>query len=498
VTYEEIVRGLRDSTFELQNEGRQVRAGLKAEQDTAAIIERYAWLYSEEALAALDAGAGEEHKRVRGTILWGIVERRTAAQDDRLTTFYASAVADVRLGGASVEQMPFYSAMAQGAREADPARREALGEATYAVMEQADVLAMEWNATVMEVLRELGYDSYIGLWSQLKELDYAPLRTELERVADAAVGLYRAWVEARMEAAGHRFGECPQSHMSFIRGLPEHDPAFTVERFEPAMRRTFEALGLPLFEAPTIHIDLDERPAKNPRASVWVPEAGREVHLLMRPQGGNHDYSAFLHESGHALHFGLTDPAIGWPLANLSRSMAYPELWSFLAERIGHEPEWIAQVTGVSASEAERISADLVGVDLMLFMRYVGKLACELDLYAGDPLDAARGQALFASVPSTRTGFVYDPRAWQFDRDPGFYSADYLRAWLAQAELEQRLRDRFGDRWWASREAGEWLRAEWRRGCEPEAEEIVAEMGGSPWSGAALLRRLELRLEAVA
>src|SRR5205085_1497333 len=136
-----------------------------------------------------------------------------------------------------------------------------------------------------------------------------------------------------------------------------------------------------------------------------------------------------------------------------------------------------------------RISADLVGVDLMLFMRYVGKLACELDLFAGDPLDVSRGRGLFASEPSARTGFVYDPRAWQFDRDPGFYSADYLRAWLAEAELDRWLRRRYGERWWATREAGEWLREQWRRGWAPEAEDIVAETGGRPFSGDALLER---------
>jgi hypothetical protein len=492
VTYDDIVKGLRDSTYELQNEGRRVRAGLKEEQETAAIIERYAWLYSDEALAAVDPSVGEEQERVRATVLQGIVERRTAAQDDRLTSFYASARA--RVDG---EEVPFYTAVAQMAREPDPARREALGEGTYAVMEEADQLALERNATVAAVLRELGYESYVRFWSELKQLDYPRLRTELERVGDAARDLYRGWVEPRMRAAGHGFGETPQSHMSFIRGLPEHDPAFTVSRFEPAMLATFAALRLPLFEAPTIHIDLEDRPAKNPRASVWVPEAGREVHLLMRPQGGNHDYSAFLHESGHALHYGLADPGIGWPLANVSRSMAYPELWSFLAERIGHEPEWISASTGVSAAEAERVSADLVGVDLMLFMRYVGKLGCELDLYAGDALDVVRGRRLYALLPALRSGFVYDPRAWQFDRDPGFYSADYLRAWLAQAELELVLRERFGPRWWATAEAGAWLQQQWRRGCEPEAEELVAEMGGKPWSGDALLRRLEQRLGAV-
>ncbi len=492
MTYDQIVQGLRDSTYELQNEGRLVRAGLKAEQDTASIVERYAWLYSEEALdvvAGHDAGRDEERKRVRAALLQGIVERRSAAQADRLTTFYANAEAPV--GG---ERVPFYTAQAQLAREPGPGRREALGEGTAVVMAGADELQLQVEATVQEVIRGFGMGGYTAFWSALKEVDYGRLRDELVRVAVAAEGRYRPWVETRMEAAGHAYGDCPQWHLSFIRGLAEHDGAFLRERFEPAMRRTFDGLGLELFSAPSIHLDLADRPAKNPRASVWVPEAGREVHLLVRPSGGSGDYAAFLHESGHALHFGLSDVTIGWPLANLGRSMAYAELWSFLFERIGHDPAWIAEATGVGDADAERIATDLTGVDLMLFMRYVSKFTAELELYAGDPLDAARGRRIYASMTTARTGFRYDPRAWQFDRDPGLYSADYLRAWLAEAALDQRLRERFGERWWAEPEAGAWLREQWRRGSEPEAEEAVEEVGGRPWSGDALLERLERRL----
>jgi len=361
-------------------------------------------------------------------------------------------------------------------------------------MARAEDLNLELNATVLQVIHDQGFGGYLPFWSSLKEIDYAPLEEELVRVADAASGRYRSWVQPRMEAAGRAFGACPQAHMPYFRALREHDAAFVKERFEPAMRHTFEKLGLELFSAPTIHIDLTERPSKNPRASVWVAEAGREVHLLTRPSGGNSDYSAFLHEAGHALHYGLTDPGIGWPLANQGRSMAYTELWSFLFERIGHDPVWIAEATGVSDADAERIAADLTGVDLMLFTRYVGKLTSELELFAGDPLDAGRGRRLYAEGLTSRTGFRYDPRAWQFDRDPGFYSADYLRAWMAEASVEQRLRERFGERWWATVEAGEWLRGQWRRGSQPDAEETVAEMGGKPWSGDALLAVLERRL----
>ncbi len=490
--FETIVRGLRDSNYELNNESRLVRAGLKAEQNTAAIVERYAWLYSPEALAEVDAAAGEAEKRVYVALLQGLIERRTAAAQDRLLGFYARAEAQV--GG---EKVQFFTALARLAVEPEPKRREEIGEALSRVIEEADELTLEINRTAMTVLREQGHESYIRFWSELKQVDYSALQSELERVRTAAAPLYRGWIEPRLERCGHGFGSTPQFHQPYLRGLAEHDLVYTKERFEPTMRTTFARLGLELFRSPAIHLDLSDRPGKNPRASVSVPEAGREVHLLVRPAGGNHDYAAFLHEAGHALHFGLTDPQIGWPLANLSRSMAYPELWSFLIEGIGRDPLWLQEALGVPAEHVQTIAADLTGVHLMMFTRYTAKLAYELELFGGDPLDRERGRRLYHELPSRTTGFAYDERWWQYDRDDAFYSADYLRAWLAQADVERRLRQRFGERWWADPAAGAWLQRQWSRGCEPEAEETVAELGGRPGSGEALLAMFRERLEGV-
>lgn len=488
MTFDEVVQGLARANYELQTEGRLVRAGEKTELESAAIVERWAWLYGPEALAAAE-GPGEARLRVRHALQQGLIERRTAPLNDRLETAFASA--QLRVGD---QDVAFYSAQAQMARESDAARREALGEAVAGFEESMESDLLELAAMTGDAIGEFGFDSYLDFWQDQKGVDYASLRAEVSSVAESARKLYQAWVGARMEEFGRDFGTCPQWHLSFIRGLRQHDSAFTPEAFEPAMRRTAERLGLPLFSAASIHIDLEDRPAKNPRASVWVPDAGREVHLLTRLGGGNADYSAFLHESGHALHFGLCDPALGWPLTNLGRSMAYAELWSYLYEHIGHDPAWVSEATGVAAADAERISADLTGVDLMMFTRYAGKLEYELDLYSGDPLIPERGRSLYRERLSARTGFAYDPRPWQVDRDPGFYSADYLRAWLAQAALEERLREAFGEHWWGNPEAGEWLRSRWRMGWMPEAEEVVQEMGGVPWSGAALLRTFAERL----
>ena len=43
--------------------------------------------------------------------------------------------------------------------------------------------------------------------------------------------------------------------------------------------------------------------------------------------------------------------------------------------------------------------------------------------------------------------------------DAGFYSADYLRAWIRSAQLRSYLEREIGDEWWASAETGERLRA---------------------------------------
>jgi hypothetical protein len=52
----------------------------------------------------------------------------------------------------------------------------------------------------------------------------------------------------------------------------------------------------------------------------------------------------------------------------------------------------------------------------------------------------------------------------------------------------------FGERWWANAEAGHWLRDQWRKGSIPEAEEVVAAVGGKPWSGDALIGAVRDRL----
>ena len=64
--------------------------------------------------------------------------------------------------------------------------------------------------------------------------------------------------------------------------------------------------------------------------------------------------------------------------------------------------------------------------------------------------------------------------------DSGFYSADYLRAWIRSAQLRQSLIRDAGEDWWRRPETGERLRDLFREGTRPTSEEIAARIGYEP------------------
>jgi len=83
------------------------------------------------------------------------------------------------------------------------------------------------------------------------------------------------------------------------------------------------------------------------------------------------------------------------------------------------------------------------------------------------------------------------PRAtWLDDVDEGFYVACYLRAWALETHWRRALRERFGERWFESREAGRWLAELWRQGQRLDAEELLADRLGEELDFAVLAAEL--------
>ena len=64
--------------------------------------------------------------------------------------------------------------------------------------------------------------------------------------------------------------------------------------------------------------------------------------------------------------------------------------------------------------------------------------------------------------------------------DAGFYSADYLRAWIRAAQVRAHLRREVGREWWRLEGTGTLLRELFREGTRPTTEEIADRIGYDP------------------
>jgi hypothetical protein len=74
--------------------------------------------------------------------------------------------------------------------------------------------------------------------------------------------------------------------------------------------------------------------------------------------------------------------------------------------------------------------------------------------------------------------------------DAGFYSADYLRAWIRSSQLRTYLVREIGEDWWRNPKTGDFLREVWREGTKPSSEEIAARMGFAPLDTSPLVAEL--------
>jgi hypothetical protein len=275
-----------------------------------------------------------------------------------------------------------------------------------------------------------------------------------------------------------------------MRRLSPLEATYTKERATEVCLATLLQLGFDLQRQPNIKLDLDDRPQKSPRACVIASDPPKVVHLITRAQGGLHDYQAFLHEAGHALHYGGVDPSLPYTFRRISRDHALTEIYSYIVEAISMEPEWHQQHFGLSDTEAETNAEATVFLEALLFRRYEAKLRFELDFWTRFPSDGGTPDGYSENLTAA-TSIAYRRDAYLSDMDAGFYSADYLRAWVRSAQLNQHLRNEIGADWWRNPKTGDLLRDLFREGTKPSSEEIAGRLGFDPLDMKPLLHELQ-------
>jgi hypothetical protein len=470
--------------YERAEEARAVRVGEKETSEQAEIVARYADLFSREQHESLrdeeDAATGDERERLyrlREACLGGIVVAELAERFDRFENEFLAARVDFR-----GESLPLRSAQAMLAILDDYGDRNELGDLAADASARFNDDRQELMAAAETLDAELSGDpDPIGRSARRKAIDIGALSDALGRAAreqDESYGpLRERWLD-RILGEEHE-AEPASYHVSYLRRLSPLADTYTKERAVPVCLESLSRLGFDLAADEHIRLDLDDRPQKNPRACVIASDPPEVVHLITRAQGGLHDYQGLLHEAGHALHYAGVDPALPYTFRRLSRDHALTEIYSFLLESVSREPGWHAEHFDLSAGEAEENAEATRFLDVLLFRRYAAKLDYELELWA-DFEHAPDYAPKYAERLRAATGFRYRPDGYLADMDDGFYSADYLRAWIRAAQLRAYLRETIGSDWWERSETGDFLRGLFAEGTRPSSEDVPARIGFEP------------------
>jgi hypothetical protein len=480
--------------YERSEEWRAVRVGEKEVSEQAEIVRRYADLFSRDQLEALreteEAADGDEREalyRLRKTCESGLIAAQLAEREDELENRFLAE--RVTFKG---EEMPLRNAQAKLAVLPGYAEREELGRI------QAEASA-RFNPDRLELMRageELAADlSGIQDAVERNEEEKGISLYELSRVLHDASGAATAsYATLRERWFAHLLGDdredVPSSyHTAWMRRLSPLASTYTKERATEVCLQTLAALGFDLTAQPNIRLDLDDRPQKSPRACVIASNPPTIVHLITRAQGGLHDYQSFLHEAGHALHYGGCDPQLPYVFRRISRDHALTEIYSYIVEAISREPEWHELHFGLAPEAARENAEATTFLEALLYRRYEAKLRYELDFWSRFTDDGGDAE-VYERLLTESTGIRYRRDNYLADMDPGFYSADYLRAWIRSAQLREHLVREIGPDWWRTRATGELLTDLFREGTKPSSEEVASRLGFDPLDTKPLLHEI--------
>ena len=288
----------------------------------------------------------------------------------------------------------------------------------------------------------------------------------------------RMWEQAGDRLFRERLGiglsDARPSDVARLFRAPELDTSYPADRMLPALEATLGELGIDLRAQGNVHLDLESRPGKSPRAFCSPIEIPGKVMLVIQPIGGHDDWRALFHEAGHTEHYANTSGDLPMEAKRLG-DMAVTEGWAALFERLVDEPAWLNRRLDVP--DISKITYDGAVSTLYFLRRYSAKLLYEIEFFQADDPESMRPR--YAELLTDALKLPANPESYLDDIDGSFYVTGYLRSWAFEAQLRDYLRSELGNEWFARREAGDLLRELWSLGQGPSAEELLRDVTGA-------------------
>lgn len=521
-------------------------AKLSETYNSEEIYEKYPMLSDEATFqkvkAAYDANPDDEKiKRMFSSVLGTYIGKKLAAESDELQNLKNQLKIDVSAlnlteDDGNILTEILYEDVSQWLKnlESKEQRQDLYNRMAKAYQDNLSERFIALFKKENELLASLGYPDVIGFYSQSSGHDLPHLGECGRRLVDETQALYSERMGAYYkERTGLDFSKSTRADIAYVLNRPSEamkhiDERFPESRLLPLATKTFDQLGLSFSQiAKTVDytnleaynqdvveqkdiakrrilLDVANRPGKRSRAYVYPSQVPSEIYLSIKPEGGLDDYSAFFHESGHALHFAYEAPDLGFALALMGNNTV-TETYAYLMQNLFLNRHWLVAEAGLTPDEAKAAVRRGALNDLYMLRRYASKMQFELNLYNkvnNSGYSFADKGGVYAELLTKGCGFSYDKEGWSRDVDAGFYVADYFTAWTLEAQLRQYLMTHFGnpgvqgEDWYANPKAGEFLKSLWKDG-NLNQKDLASRLGyGDPNDVTPLVALMEANVNA--
>lgn len=456
---------------ELGREHYLLGAGLKSEPQIGEIYRKYRDLYTAETIRALEEALtmadGETSRRVRYLLAFAYSNYMQSSVST-LTEAYLMKEMEtvVRVNG---EELPFRKAMSVIRCIGDRDKRRGLEREISQKLGEMNHILRERVMCLHDIASEFGYRSYMDLYSAVKGINYGGLMSALDGFLRRTSSLYRDLLEDMLHGIGVELEEAERHDVYYLLNSAEVGGDFSRENLMPSFTGTLKKLGIDIDTQKNVILDLEERENKSPRAFTAPIRVPEEVVLVITPRGGADDYAALLHEGGHTEHFANTSPHLPAEYRHLGDN-AVTETYAFLLEYLLTNRNWLEDFVG--CDDAARL---FLFQKLFFVRRYSAKLKYELELHAAREIEGM--EEVYKDILDGILMFSNPPEMYLYDVDDGFYTADYLRAWIFEAQLKSVMMEKYGYAWYRDAEAGKYLIGLWRYGQKYSVSELANFIG---------------------
>ena len=484
-------------TEEISREGYLAYSGLKATADLQGIYGKYRDVLNEESLALTleqvrsSQEGSEEHRSARALLEWQVeaqASRQLAALDEREIEWEGSAV----IRTSHDEEIAYQAAPIEIGNSKDRERRLAIDDARAALVEKEhSPLRLERLQREKEIIEhvEIAPD-YNGTFESLTGISLDGLARECEAFLRETEAMWADVLPVFLKKSlGLKPEEATRSDALALLRASEFDGAFPGSTMEATIRRQMDEMGVDATAGGRVIFDVGERPGKRSRAFCSPVRVPDEVYLVLRPHGGQTDYTTFLHELGHALHFAYARRDYPFEFRWLGDN-SVTESYAMLFDHRMQDKGWLLRYSELGKGNVDEFLRAAGFEELHFLRRYCAKFLYEVQVYSGT-LDWRQMPDLYAETLTRATTFRYRKADAFVDLDPRFYSARYLRAWQLQSVVDESLVNRFDVDWFRNPEAGPWLVRELFAEGQRETADEIARRAGGLLSFTPLIRKIE-------